>query len=567
MTRAAPTSIPFALSFAVLLAAPFAVLAVPLLAPSAASAQSVRLNQYRMAETPDDGFAMSRPNALGHLRFGARLDLDYALNPLVYQARGSDSGTERASVVEHQLSGTLGLSFGLFDRLVIYAGLPVNLLMEGVLVDGQPRADGASLGDVYFGLRGRLFGEDDEPFALSLQVTGTGPTAQAARFQSRFAGEGNWTIHPELLFEIRIAEIVRIIGNAGALVREEQDFGSLRVGHEFTWGGAVAVAVVPDLFDVTIETFGSTAFDRFGEGQVSPIEGLLGARVYPVEGLEVGLAGGVGLQRGYGSPDFRGVLSVGYATPGEVPAGDRDEDGLNDDVDECPDEPEDMDEFSDEDGCPDPDNDADGLLDGVDECPNEAEDRDGLGDEDGCPEIDFDGDGAADETDRCPMEPGVALAPRPECTGCPTCDDGPPPITPDPPPPVEQTTAPITSGFEARVQFNVGSDAIRGSELSALQSALAFAQSNPDAPLYVEGHADFVGAESDNAALSRQRARRVVRWLMRNGVALDRMTGAGCGERYPTSPEQTVEARRMNRRVEVTQGATIRSGCINARRE
>ncbi|HRI54541.1 MAG TPA: DUF4398 domain-containing protein, partial [Pseudomonadota bacterium] len=36
--------------------------------------------------------------------------------------------------------------------------------------------------------------------------------------------------------------------------------------------------------------------------------------------------------------------------------GDRDGDGLLDDVDKCPDDPEDKDGFEDEDGCPDPDN-------------------------------------------------------------------------------------------------------------------------------------------------------------------------------------------------------------------
>ncbi len=50
---------------------------------------------------------------------------------------------------------------------------------------------------------------------------------------------------------------------------------------------------------------------------------------------------------------------------------DRDGDGVPDDVDKCPDEPEDRDGFQDDDGCPDPDNDRDGVLDAVDQCPNE----------------------------------------------------------------------------------------------------------------------------------------------------------------------------------------------------
>jgi len=43
--------------------------------------------------------------------------------------------------------------------------------------------------------------------------------------------------------------------------------------------------------------------------------------------------------------------------------GDRDGDGIKDDVDKCPDDPEDYDDFEDEDGCPDLDNDKDGIPD------------------------------------------------------------------------------------------------------------------------------------------------------------------------------------------------------------
>ena len=85
--------------------------------------------------------------------------------------------------------------------------------------------------------------------------------------------------------------------------------------------------------------------------------------------------------------------------------GDRDGDGILDNVDKCPDDPEDKDGFEDEDGCPDPDNDKDGILDTKDKCPNEPEDKDGFEDEDGCPDPDNDTDGIPDEDDKCPNEP------------------------------------------------------------------------------------------------------------------------------------------------------------------
>ena len=84
---------------------------------------------------------------------------------------------------------------------------------------------------------------------------------------------------------------------------------------------------------------------------------------------------------------------------------DRDGDGIPDDKDKCPDDPEDKDGFEDEDGCPDPDNDEDGILDVDDLCPNDPEDKDGFEDEDGCPDPDNDKDRILDVDDKCPNEP------------------------------------------------------------------------------------------------------------------------------------------------------------------
>lgn len=72
--------------------------------------------------------------------------------------------------------------------------------------------------------------------------------------------------------------------------------------------------------------------------------------------------------------------------PTTTGATDGDGDGVFGDADQCPDAPEDRDNFKDEDGCPEPDNDGDGILDADDVCALDAEDVDGFQDEDGCPD-------------------------------------------------------------------------------------------------------------------------------------------------------------------------------------
>ncbi len=88
----------------------------------------------------------------------------------------------------------------------------------------------------------------------------------------------------------------------------------------------------------------------------------------------------------------------------QAPPVDPDGDGVAGNADQCPDTPEDRDNFEDDDGCPDADNDADGMLDIHDRCPQEAEDPDGFVDEDGCPDVDNDRDGIPDVNDRCPCQ-------------------------------------------------------------------------------------------------------------------------------------------------------------------
>ncbi len=103
------------------------------------------------------------------------------------------------------------------------------------------------------------------------------------------------------------------------------------------------------------------------------------------------------------APHYPGlVTSLMLRRDWQLLAGDPDRDGLRGEDDDCPDRPEDVDGFEDEDGCPDPDNDGDGVLDLIDLAPNLPEDIDGFADDDGRPDLDNDNDGIADVDDLCP---------------------------------------------------------------------------------------------------------------------------------------------------------------------
>ncbi len=582
-----------------------AALAVGLALPSAsAQAQGFQLDQFRQAETSNDGFAIASPNDLGHLDFGARLSLDYALNPLVYEAAIGDASSERYSVVEHQLAMNVTLALGLFDRVVLFAGLPATLYSEGSdMAPAGARADGTAVGDPYLGARVRLFGEREDVFALGLQLALTFPLADAAASDQMYTGERSVTFVPKLMGELRLLDRRLRIGlNLGARIREGTDLTSLRVGHELTYGLGVIGVVVPDVFDVVAELYGATGFETLNDRggffgrESSPAEVILGVRVHPICEMEVGLAGGTGITRGYGAPDLRGVLTIGYAhdphcrpasaEPEPEPVGDRDGDGIADDVDQCPDEPEDRDGFEDENGCPDPDNDQDGIPDATDRCPNEPEDRDGFEDEDGCPDPDNDGDGIVDANDRCPNEPEDRDGFEDE-DGCPDPDndrdtvldvDDQCPIAPGRP---EDHGCPRTIRVDAEtgtivilqlVEFATNRDVILERSFPILEEVRAVLAANPQIRrVRIEGHTDDRGRDAANLELSRRRAASVLRWLTEHGIEAERMVAFGCGELHPVETNRTAEGRQRNRRVEFRiidpappGGAPEREGCVEA---
>ncbi len=575
------------------------------LATVASAQPSGTLNRFAASETPEDDWHISRPGDLGHLRFGAQLHFDYANDPLVVESMLGDRDSETARIVDHQFNMTLGLALGIKDRLVLFAGLPVVLVQNGDDGDDlqamgiQVEADGAGLGDLYLGARIRLFGEADDVAALGLQVTGTFPTAGSQRLR----GDEFLSIHPELLFELRPGP-ARITINLGARIRENApDTSNLAFRDELTFGLGFGVKVWEDEnpnthLDVTAQVYGSTQFSEAFGREETALEGTAGLKFFHDSGVVAGLAAGPGLSRGFGAPDVRVLAMAGYRTPTETEPSDRDGDGILDEDDECPDQPEDVDTFQDENGCPDPDNDDDGILDtrdecpmipetvnGVDDadgCPDEIGDTDGDGlnddvdecvdqpedvdeyeDENGCPDPDNDEDGVLDGADECPMQPGPM-----ENRGCPDSDRDNDTVVdrvdncPDEPGPPEnhgcreEQQVVIQDGrleILDKVYFRTNRDVIQRRSHALLLNVAQVLNNHPEITrVRVEGHTDARGRREYNMNLSQRRAEAVVRFLVRRGeVDEGRLEAQGFGPDRPIVENASSRAEHaQNRRVE-----------------
>jgi outer membrane protein OmpA-like peptidoglycan-associated protein len=526
----------------------------------------VALDQFRPAPLVRDGFALGRPDVLAPWTYSAQLLLDYANDPLVYMYKRPGTTSEEHVVSDH-LVGHLALGYGLGSRLTVFGTLPIHILMDGKDSPrvSAPRADGAGIGDVALGGRVRLLGDVQSAFALSFDFTARLPTAELARSRQAYSGDKVGSYEPTLNAEGRFGRLaVRAV--AGARLRKEVEIGNLTIGQEALGGLGARVQLSPRV-DLHAEVYGATVVqDAFKKHYVS-LEALGGAK-YHGQRFHAGLAAGPGLTRGFGSPDVRVVGMLGVASPA---SGDRDQDGIVDSADGCPDapedkdghqdndgcpdpdndgdgvldlqdrcvnEPEDQDKFEDSDGCPDPDNDADGLLDAQDRCPDAGEDKDGFEDADGCPDLDNDGDGILDAADACPNAAEDKDG-KDDADGC-----------PDPDGPVVKLTCESIEIGEA-VYFDNDKDVIQARSFGLLDQIAGLLAKNPQVKrLLVEGHTDDRGQPGHNLVLSKRRAKAVQTYLTEHGVEGARLRSDGRGKQKPIADNATPEGREKNRRVE-----------------
>ena len=236
----------------------------------------------------------------------------------------------------------------------------------------------------------------------------------------------------------------------------------------------------------------------------------------------------------------------GFEDEDGCPELDNDKDGLFDPADHCPLDPEDIDEFEDDDGCPDPDNDQDQVLDEQDKCPLQPEDQDEFEDEDGCPDPDNDQDKILDEKDLCPNEPEVRNGIA-DNDGCPDSES------------VRVVGDKIE--LDQKIHFWTNSDRIRAMSYPVLHKLAGFLKEHVEyVHIDIEGHADQRGEAAFNLDLSQRRARAILEFLAKRGLAESRLSSQGFGSERPLVEGNDEHSWFMNRRVEfvVTRNRQVR---------
>ena len=348
---------------------------------------SLDLRQFQPSADPRGSLYLEPSSTPGPGQWNSSAWLSYAYRSVVLR---DSEGDVTSVVVRHQMSLDLLANLGVGKRGAIGLAVPSVLYQDGDSSPSIARAMGDSavphqaLGDLAFLGKVTLVPQD-ELGGFGLAALGRLSLPSGSRHS--FVGEGTVTSEARLLAELRLIA-VSIQATTGFRTRAApRDFAGKTWGDDLPWG--VAVAVKPQAlgwdskgrWTWVAETHGWLAAgpaSPFSDAAVSPA--LVGVSARYALG-DVSLLGGVEgpLDQAAGVPLVRAVGSIHWAPRSH----DLDHDGVQDDVDECPDLAEDRDGFEDHDGCPDFDNDDDGVPDGSDRCPKQKEDEDGYQDDDG----------------------------------------------------------------------------------------------------------------------------------------------------------------------------------------
>lgn len=143
--------------------------------------------------------------------------------------------------------------------------------------------------------------------------------------------------------------------------------------------------------------------------------------------------------------------------------------------------------------------------------------------------------------------PEATVQPTPTAEATPSAEPSPSPsASPSPtPPPLVQAQL----GALPQVTFENNSATLTPQGLAVVANIAGILKSHPTVKLRIEGHTDSRGSDASNLALSQARAVAVLNALKAQGIAADRLSAVGFGERRPKVPDTSAANRAINRRV------------------
>lgn len=409
--------------------------------PSQGHSQSrgFQLNHYEPTPAGEWSFWVDHPWYSSTRYFAGGFTLNYARAPFILAETNPDGSVKRVDpILAHQLLGHFDLAGSFLDRVNLSFSLPLTLYEAGTARFGVSPVQGAAVGDPRFGVMVRLFGQPDRsPFSLHLGGYVFVPLRHFSQDLPAQSSDSEIRALPKLVLS-GLPWRIRWSVTFGADIRSFEQLGTASnpdgstTGTALQFGALVHYADLKRRLAIGPEVVFRTIVNRglAGNPDYSSLEMFITGHYNIAGQVQIGLAGGLGLLREPGTPDGRFLFRIAYAPIRKKPEPvarpairDRDQDGVSDEEDVCPDAMAGPHPDPQRRGCPAPDRDHDGIYDPEDLCPDVAPGAYPDPQRRGCPAPDRDGDGAYDPEDRCPDVPaGGQPDSRPDRKGCPAPD-------------------------------------------------------------------------------------------------------------------------------------------------
>ena len=98
--------------------------------------------------------------------------------------------------------------------------------------------------------------------------------------------------------------------------------------------------------------------------------------------------------------------------------------------------------------------------------------------------------------------------------------------------------------------YETGSFELMNTSRAELNKLVNFLEKNSKLKIEIGGHTDNIGSEEDNQILSENRAKSVYNYLIKSGIAEERLSYKGYGQNKPIDTNETEQGRANNRRTE-----------------
>lgn len=282
------------------LASAYALLAAVSLPRAVWAQDTFTLERFLPSPAGDRFLGVESPFVAGNFALHAELLADYALRPLILRAPPADA----KALVFNQAVLHANLSLALNQRLLLNLDVPGVALQNG---DTTPQLHGVDFGDVRWGGRARLLGDNGEPLQFGLGGYLWLPSATGAT-----TGDGQVRGMPYVALGGLIGQVLWST-QAGVEFRPSRVYaGTVHEGSSLDFGVGLAYLVDEQRrIQLGLESTLSFVLAKPAARNLNA-ELLFAGRYRFSNGLELGAGIGPGLTRAVGTPALRALALLAY---------------------------------------------------------------------------------------------------------------------------------------------------------------------------------------------------------------------------------------------------------------